>query len=117
MPTTIVKPGTSGFINSTSLRAPPGGTAERYTVDPTTGVVYRERAEDVEMVVKHAEHLKDTLPSHHGQAAWRHAAQIPATVAAILARECGYPPGSPQFAEYAKKQIVLRFPKLLVKGW
>ena len=107
----------AGFINSTSLQAPPGGTTERYTVDRETGKVSRERAEDVESVIRHAAHLQETLPSHHGRAAWRHAAHIPATIAAILARECGFSPGSPEFADYAKKQIVLRFPKLLVKGW
>jgi hypothetical protein len=100
-----------------SLRAPTGGITERWHVDPDTGLVVREQAEDVEMVLKHNQHLKDTLPSHHGQAAWRHCASIPQTLAAQFARECGHAPGSREFAEYAKKQIITKYPKLLVKGW
>lgn len=100
-----------------SLRAPDGQVTDRWSVDPETGIVHREQAEDVESVIDHNAHLRDFLPKYHGHAAWRHCASIPSTIANLLSRECGAAPGSPEFAAYAKRQIVLRFPKLLVKGW
>jgi len=82
------------------------------------GKLHIVRTQDVTNILESNHHLRNEMPSMHGDAKWRLAGRIPLVVAEQWSRECGEGIGTKAFAEYVKKKLKdSNYAYLKIKGF